>query len=242
MKRALDFLALFLGILVLWQGLHWLAGDVAVTSPAVTFKHLGGLMASSDFWLDVAETGRALLYGALISLIGGVALGVMLGLNRLAGTVSEPILITLYSLPKVTLYPIVLLCFGLGLSAKVAFGAMHGLIPVTIFTMNAIMQIKPVYWRTAQALRLTARQTALTVALPAVIPEVIAGARIGFSLTLLGVLIGEMFASRRGLGFLITQAMGLGDIATIMAIALFLTVFAVTSNVLLLQLDRMVRR
>jgi NitT/TauT family transport system permease protein len=118
---------------------------------------------------------------------------------------------------------------------------MHGLIPVAIFTMNAIMQIKPVYWRTAQVLRLSAQQTALTVALPAVIPEVLAGARIGFSLTLLGVLIGEMFASRRGLGFLITRAMGLGDIATIMAIALFLTIFAVASNVLLLQIDRAVR-
>jgi NitT/TauT family transport system permease protein len=241
MRRTIDFFALFLGILLIWQALHWIAGDIAVTSPAVTVRHLGVLMASSDFWLDVAETGLAFLYGVLISLVGGVGIGVMLGLNRTAGTVSEPILITLYSLPKVTLYPVVLLCFGLGMSAKVAFGAMHGLIPVAIFTMNAIMQIKPVYWRTAQVLRLSARQTALTVALPAVIPEILAGARIGFSLTLLGVLIGEMFASRRGLGFLITRAMGLGDIATIMAIALFLTIFAVASNVLLLQIDRAVR-
>jgi NitT/TauT family transport system permease protein len=241
MRRTIDFFALFLGILLIWQALHWIAGDIAVTSPAVTVRHLGVLMASSDFWLDVAETGLAFLYGVLISLVGGVGIGVMLGLNRTAGTVWEPILITLYSLPKVTLYPVVLLCFGLGMSAKVAFGAMHGLIPVAIFTMNAIMQIKPVYWRTAQVLRLSARQTALTVALPAVIPEILAGARIGFSLTLLGVLIGEMFASRRGLGFLITRAMGLGDIATIMAIALFLTIFAVASNVLLLQIDRAVR-
>jgi NitT/TauT family transport system permease protein len=118
---------------------------------------------------------------------------------------------------------------------------MHGLIPVSIFTMNAIMQIKAVYWRTGRALRLSPRQTALTIALPAVVPEVIAGARIGFSLTLLGVLIGEMFASQRGLGFLITRAMGLGDIATIMAVAVFLSIFAIGANALLLQLDRLVR-
>ncbi len=238
MKRATDFIALLIGILVLWQVLHAWAGDTALTSPAETVHKLAALMATAQFWGHVAETGRAFLFAVLISLLGGVGIGTLLGLNRTTGVVSEPILIALYSLPKVTLYPLVLLCFGLGISAKIAFGAMHGLIPVSIFTMKAIMQVKPVYWRTAHVLRLTPRQMALTVALPAVLPEVLSGARLGFSLTLLGVLIGEMFASQRGLGFLIMSAMGLGDIATIMAVAVFLTAFAVSANALLLLLDR----
>jgi NitT/TauT family transport system permease protein len=238
MKRTGDTILLILGIVVTWQVLYWLAGDVALTSPATTAAHLWKLLGTARFWENAAETARAFGLAVAISLIGGVALGVMLGLNRTAGIVSEPILIALYSLPKVTLYPLVLLCFGLGMSAKVAFGAMHGLIPVTIFTMKAIMQIKPVLWRTAHAMRLNARQTAFTIALPAVLPEVISGARLGFSLTLLGVLIGEMFASQRGLGFMIMSAMGLGDNATIMAVALFLSVVAIGANALLLRLNR----
>ena len=240
MKRTGDSMLLVLGIIATWQVLYWLAGDVALTSPATTAAHLWKLLGTARFWEHAAETARAFGFAVLISLLGGVALGVMLGLNRTAGIVSEPILIALYSLPKVTLYPLVLLCFGLGMSAKVAFGAMHGLIPVTIFTMKAIMQIKPVLWRTAHALRLTPRQTAFTIALPAVLPEVISGARLGFSLTLLGVLIGEMFGSQRGLGFMIMSAMGLGDNATIMAVALFLSVFAIAANAVLLRLNRAV--
>ena len=242
MKRAGDSLLLIIGIVALWQVLFWLAGDIALTSPASTVAHLWKLTGTTRFWEHAVETARAFTFAVAISLFGGVLLGVMLGLNRTSGIVSEPILIALYSLPKVTLYPLVLLCFGLGMSAKVAFGAMHGLIPVTIFTMKAIMQIKPVLWRTAHAMRLTSRQTALTIALPAVLPEVIAGARLGFSLTLLGVLIGEMFASQRGLGFMIMSAMGLGDIATIMSVALFLSVFAIGANALLLWLDRAIPR
>jgi NitT/TauT family transport system permease protein len=242
MKRFGDFCLLFVCLLLLWQGLHWLAGDIALTSPVATLAHLRDLLATAEFWDHAAETGRAFVLGVSISLIGGVGLGTLLGLNRTAGAVSEPILVALYSLPKVTLYPLVLLCFGLGMSAKVAFAAMHGLIPVSIFTMNAIMQIKPVYWRTAKMLRLSPGQAAMTVALPAVVPEVMSGARLGFSLSLLGVLIGEMFASKRGLGFVITTAMGLGDIATIMAVAVFLSIFAVASNGILLLLERAVRR
>ena len=53
-----------------------------------------------------------------------------------------------------------------------------------------------------------------------ILAQIATGLRIGTSLTLLGVLIGEMFASQRGLGFLITNAIGLNDTATILAMTL----------------------
>ena len=208
---------LVLALLAIWQALYLTVGETALASPLITAAKLAQLFRTPSFWGHVAETGHAFTYALMLSLLGGIGLGVLLGVNRTSGTVAEPILIALYSVPKVTLYPLVLLCFGLGVSAKVTFGVMHGLIPITIFTMNAIRQMKPVYLRTSKVLRLTPVQTAATIVLPAILPEVMSGTRLGFSLTLLGVLIGEMFASRRGLGFLITNAIGLGDIATIIA-------------------------
>ena len=62
----------------------------------------------------------------------------------------------LYSIPKITLYPVILLLFGLGISAKIAFGVIHGIIPVILFTMNAVRNIRAVYLRSARAMRLTA--------------------------------------------------------------------------------------
>ena len=56
------------------------------------------------------------------------------------------------------------------------------------------------------------------------IPEIFTGIRIGFSLTLIGTLLGEMFASQRGLGFLLIQAIGLHNIRLIMALTLLLVV------------------
>jgi len=70
------------------------------------------LFRTPSFWGHVAETAHALGYALVLSLIGGIGLGVLLGVNRTSGTVAEPILIALYSVPKVTLYPLVLLCFG----------------------------------------------------------------------------------------------------------------------------------
>ena len=79
----------------------------------------------------------------LISLIGGLGLGVLLGAHRLSGEVAEPMLVALYSIPKITLYPVILLLFGLGISAKIAFGVMHGIIPVILFTHERGAQHPP---------------------------------------------------------------------------------------------------
>lgn len=237
MRSAFGSLAVVASLVLVWQALYLVTGDTGLASPAATLARLITLMGTAEFWDHVSETAQAFALSAVISAAGGIALGMLLGMQRTVGVVSEPILVNLYSLPKVTLYPVVLLIFGLGMSARVAFGVMHGLIPLALFTMNAIVNITPVYLRTAGALRLSAWQTATTVILPAIVPDVLAGARLGFSLCLLGVLIGEMFASRRGLGSLVTAAMGLGDMPTVLAVAILLAAFAVAANVLLLALD-----
>ncbi|WP_206735215.1 ABC transporter permease subunit [Bosea sp. Tri-44] len=238
MPRSAGTLLVLLALIVLWQGLHLLVGASSLASPVQTVAKLAALLATGEFWLNVSETMRAFVAAFAISLAGGITLGIVLGVRKLAGNVAEPILTTLYSIPKVVLYPLVLLCFGLGISAKIAFGVMHGLIPITLFSMNAIRQMKPVYRRTSQVMRLSPSQNAFTVIMPAILPEIISGVRLGFSLTLLGVLIGEMFASQRGLGFMLTSAINIGQIDTIMAIALLLTVFAVTCNTLMMRFDR----
>ena len=173
-----------------------------------------------------------------ISAVAGVALGLVLGMRRFAGEVAEPILSSLYTIPKVTLYPVMLLIFGLGMSAKVAFGVIHGMIPVMLFTMAAVKNIQPVLLRTARVLRLSPTQTALSVLAPAVTPEIITGLRVGFALTLLGVLIGEMFASQRGLGFLIINGIEVHDVRMTTTVTLIVVVFAVAANGLMLALDR----
>jgi NitT/TauT family transport system permease protein len=90
-------------------------------------------------------------------------------------------------------------------------------------------------------MRLNHAQAVRWIVLPAIVPELVAGIRIGFSLSLLGVLIGEMFASKRGLGFAAMNAMGLGDIRTILAIGVFLAAFATAANIGLLSLERAIR-
>ena len=128
----------------------------------------------------------------------------------------------------------ILLLFGLGMPAKVAFGALHGIIPVVLFTMNAVRNVNRTYLRAGRAMRLTPAQTGWHILIPATLPEIFSGLRIGFSLTLLGTMLGELFASQRGLGFLLMTAIDLHDVKTILSIAVLISAFAVIANAALL--------
>ena len=224
-------------IVLLWQAVFAYAGDVAISSPARTVAYAAQLLGTPSFWGNVGATALAFAYSLAISAVLGVALGLLLGLRRFAGDVMEPLIAALYTIPKVTLYPVILLLFGLGISAKVAFGVIHGLVPIVLFTLGAVKNVQPVLLRTAAAMRLSPWQTAATVLAPAVMPEIVSGLRVGFSLCLLGVLIGEMFASQRGLGFLIINGINIHNVRMTTAVTLLVVVSAVAMNGALLWLD-----
>ena len=99
-------------MLFIWQVLTWIAGPEVITSPPATARKLAAIINAPDFVGHAYETGRAFAAALIISLLGGLVIGLALGSRRLAGEVAEPLLVALYSIPKITLYPVILLLFG----------------------------------------------------------------------------------------------------------------------------------
>ena len=241
-KRAADTGLLLIVMVLAWQALHQAVGATALPAPLPTFAYLAKFLPSARFGESAWATLVSFFYALLLSYAIGLAIGVWMGFHRLSGAVGEPILISLYTLPKVTLYPVVLLIFGLSVAGRVTFGAMHGVLPVALLTMSAIRNIPPVYLKSAQALHLSRWQIITTVLFPATLPEVVAGLRIGFTLTLLGVLLAEMFAAKHGLGSLIINAMQLLQGEEMVSVALVLFAFAALANALLLFIEHRLHR
>jgi NitT/TauT family transport system permease protein len=241
-RRVADTAIIVIVVLLAWQALHLVVGTTALPGPLPTLAYLAKFVPTGRFAENAWETLVCFFYAVVLSYAIGLAIGVWMGAHGLSGAVGEPILISLYTLPKVTLYPVVLLIFGLSLSGRVTFGAMHGVLPVALLTMSAIRNIPPVYMKSARTLQLSGWQTIFTVLFPATLPEVVAGLRIGFTLTLLGVILAEMFAAKRGLGFLIINAMQLLQTEEMISVAVVLFVFAAAANALLLWTEHLLHR
>ena len=233
---------LIAALLLAWQLLFEFAGRQAMTAPGETFRYLAQLLTTETFWGHLQETSRAFFFALLLAVLPGLLIGFLLGAHRFSGEIFEPVLVSLYSIPKVTLYPIILLAFGLGLPAKIAFGAIHGIVPVAIFTMAAIRNLNPILLKSARVLRLTQSQLVGSVLLPAALPEIFTGIRVGFALTLIGTLLGEMFGSQRGLGYLLMTAIGLQNVQLIMAVTLLIVLFAASVSTVLIIVDHRLHR
>jgi NitT/TauT family transport system permease protein len=225
-------------LLALWQIVYALVGDTALSSPTATLRYTAQLVTREDFGAHVFDTLRAFAIAFVLSVVIGLLVGFWLGFDRLSDDVLEPMIVTVYAIPKLTLYPILLLAFGLGLSAKVAFGVLHGVIPIILFTVSAVHNTRPILLETGYAMNLSRTQMVRWILFPAALPEIFTGLRVGFSLTLIGCLLAEMFASQRGLGYLLMTAIGLHNIEQIMSVTLMIVVFAAAVSVALLQVDR----
>ena len=226
------------GLFLFWELAYLAVGEVALRSPWETIQFLGQLMRTDIFWLHLADSAKAFAVALTIAVVLGLLIGFALGLHRLSGDAMEPMLVALYSIPKITLYPIILLAFGLGISAKIAFGAIHGIIPVALFTLSAVRNIRPILIKTGRVLKLSPPVMVRSILFPAAVPEIFTGIRVGFSLTLIGTVLGEMFAAQHGLGYLLMNGISLYNVDLIMAVTFLLVVFAASVNTLLLAIDR----
>ncbi|MBV8600321.1 MAG: ABC transporter permease subunit [Candidatus Eremiobacteraeota bacterium] len=234
--RLLSIVALF----ALWEVLSLYLGEDYLPGPWLTAQVIADGIArgwlTRATWITLGEVAPAFAIAA----VAGLFFGAVLGLSRLWGEIMEPLILGVYAVPKVTLYPIFLLVFKVGAASKIAFGMFHGVFPVQIIAQAAVAHIRPVYLKVARSLSLTPAQTVLHVVIPALVPALVVGLRLAFSLTFIGVILAEIFASRGGLGFLLSAADQTFDVKRVNAVIVVLAVIGVGVNLLFNLAERRV--
>ncbi len=167
-------------LLAIWQVVGMLAGDFYVATPVQAVDALADGVSGGWFFDSLGATLAATALGFAIAAVAGLWIGVTLGLVRFWGNVFEPITLSVYSIPKVTLFPIFLTMFGFGLYSKIAFGMFHGIFPIVIIAMSATREVNPVHLKVARSLRLSRTATFRQVIFPSIFPSLLTGLRLGF--------------------------------------------------------------
>ncbi len=126
--------AIILGALALWEFLAhsgWLYRDVVPSLLAIG-RALYGLLASPDFWFNLGVTAGEIGVALAIGSLAGLALGLLLGVNRFLSRAYEPYLYYLGPTPKIIFFPIMIMWFGVGVESKIALGALSCFFPVVL--------------------------------------------------------------------------------------------------------------
>jgi NitT/TauT family transport system permease protein len=226
--------AIILGALALWEFVAhsgWLYRDVVPSLPAIG-EALYGLLASPDFWFNLGVTAGEIGVALAIGSLAGLALGLLLGVNRFLSRACEPYLYYLGPTPKIIFFPIMIMWFGVGVESKIALGALSCFFPVVLSVAAGMRQIDKVLIRVGESFRASPWQMAMKIYLPAMRHPVINGVRLGLGFALIGTLLAETKLSNKGVGFLIIQAYSIFDMPRMYAMLIVLFVLAIGANAL----------
>ncbi|RJL35839.1 ABC transporter permease [Bailinhaonella thermotolerans] len=212
-----------------------------IPEPLDTFLALGRDLGDPRFLAGLRETLLAALAAFVLAMLIGGPAGLGLGLSRRARVVFSPIITMLNGIPKIVLYPVLLPVFHLGYGSKIVMGLLFGLFPVLINTAAGVREIPDVYWRLARSLRATRWQTLTRILLPAIRGPLLTGVRLAVSLSLVGVVLSEFFATERGLGRIVLSAYSSGDYAGMVSTILLLIAISFALSLFLWRLERRVR-
>ncbi|MGH3258364.1 MAG: ABC transporter permease, partial [Streptosporangiaceae bacterium] len=144
-----------------------------------------------------------LLAGFGVSVALGIPLGLAMGRFRWFENVTDPYVSFLYALPHVCFVPLMVVWLGFGFNFGLAYVTVSAIFPVIINTMQGVQGIDPEYIAAGRSFCASERTILRRIVIPGATPFMVAGARLAFSVSWIGVIISEVLSSQTGLGGMI---------------------------------------
>lgn len=175
-------------------------------APSSVIGELILLAQSGQLFIDIGWTLLRVVIGTLLGTIPGVVLGIFLGLSPTVRAFVQPAISALYPVPKIALFPLVMLIFGIGEASKWAIVAVAVFFQVFYSTLAGVVNIDQIYLDVASNFKASRWQTFYSVAIPGALPFIFTGFQLGLGMALIVVVIAENFGTQVGVGFLIWRS------------------------------------
>ena len=208
MLRVLVGVSTLLAFLIAWETAadFNLADPLFISSPSRVVAVGWSLLDDPDFWRDVRVSGNEFLVGYGAAIVLGVPLGLISGWYRRAQYLLGPFIDVLNAVPRVTFLPIIILWLGIGIWSKVAVVFLGAVIPIIISTHSGVATSEARFLKVARSFSASELKLFTSIILPGTVPYLFAGLNFGAGRALLGVVVGELYASTAGLGHMIADA------------------------------------
>lgn len=198
--------AIVIAIIAGWQFGSSRVSRAVLPSPHSVLSAVYNLTFQTHAIIHPLLTSLALFgTGFGLSLALGFPIGLVMGRYRIVELSLNPYVSFFYALPIVVFVPIMVIWLGFGFNFGVAFVVVSAVFVMIINTMQGVHSVDPELIATGRSFCASERKILRTIVLPSTIPFVIAGARMAFSVSWIGVIVSEVLSSETGLGGLITS-------------------------------------
>jgi len=228
--------ALVAGLLAFWEIAGRVTGGDQVSSPSRILGRIATWLGG-ELYPHLLTTLGELACGMAIGCGLGILAGLVLGRMPIVSLILRPIIVGLYSVPLVTLAPLFIMFFGLGLMPKIVLVSIVTFFLLFFSTFTGAQQVDEDYLHTLDLMGGTRFEQFRKVILPATAVWIASGIKIALPYALVATITGELLATRAGLGFLISRAAERFDMTSLYAVLLILMALGLLLSEAALRLE-----
>ncbi|MBD1937005.1 nitrate ABC transporter permease [Microcoleus sp. FACHB-68] len=214
-KKVLRPLVALIVILVIWQivcpaGSKGLPGPMQVIAetwnPYIINPFFDNGGTDKGLALQIFASLQRVAIGFSLSAIVGIALGILIGVNKLLYQALDPIFQVLRTIPPLAWLPISLAAFQQSNPSAIFVIFITAIWPIIINTTVGVQQLPQDYRNVSRVLQLSGPEYFFNILFPATVPYIFTGLRIGIGLSWLAIIAAEMLVGGVGIGFFIWDA------------------------------------
>ena len=233
------FVASLVLVLVLWEAAGRMADTLVLPPLSAVATALWQFILDGTLVRATAVSLGALALGMLLSIVGGVVIGALMGRYRAVEYALGVYVDAAMSAPMIAFVPLFILLFGIGYPTRVITVIIFAIFPIIINTFAGVRSVDPSLVQMARSFGANERQLFWQVRLPGAFPLMASGIRLGTSRGVKGVVNGEVLIAVVGLGGLVNQYGNAFSMDALYAIIIYLVAAAM---ILLFLVDGVLHR
>lgn len=193
------------GFLLLWEGLVRMGyvDSFFFSSPSQVMLCFIGMIKDFSFFTNTGITLLETIASFLLVLAISLLTATLLWHSPKCSEILEPYLVVLNSLPKSALAPLFIVWLGTGINTIIVAGISVAVFGSVINLYTGFRQVDNEKIKLIYTLGGSKRDAFCKVVLPGSVPTILSNMKVNIGLALVGIIIGEFLAARRGLGYLI---------------------------------------
>jgi ABC-type nitrate/sulfonate/bicarbonate transport system permease component len=230
--------ASILFVLGLWEWAGRVPVNIAFPTCTETLAAFGEMLVDGTFAEAYAQTAGPLIVGVLLTAVGGVLAGLVMGLSARAEWLGLPLFIVLQASPSAAIVPLITFVYGIGFTAKVFAVVLLSAPVIVLNSYRGIANTPRSLLEMSNAFLASRWQQIWKVVIPAGSGLIFAGLRLGLAQGFTGAVLAELIITPTGVGDLITFYRSTADYPRMFAAILSIILVASVSVTLLQNLER----
>ena len=235
-------LAVLVAFLAAWQWGPPLLGVPSYIVPTASecFTEALRMVGRDRLFFHVGVTAGEVVAGFVLGALLGMVIGYILGMSQTAEVVLSPYILALQIAPKVAFAPLFVMWFGFTVYPKILVSVLIVFFPIMVNVLTAIRTVDRDMVNLARSFTATRLQVFWKIEFRAAMPPLFAGLRIGSTLAVIGVVVGELVGGNSGLGYLLVYGEGAANTPMVFVAIVLLTAIGILAYLAVILIERRV--